>query len=90
MRKQIYSNKVKTAFIITLIASILGGVIYFITYSLGYGRYAVVISVGITILTSLYSYWNSSKLVLKINKAYLCIVISYDNTGILETDIRNK
>lgn len=69
MKKQILSNKLKTAFIIGIIIALLSLVVYFITYSLGFGRYAVVVAVGVSCLTSLYSYWNSSKIVLKINKA---------------------
>jgi len=69
MSKQIFANRIKTALIVGVIFALLSMVVYFITYALGFGRYAVVLSLGISLLTSFVSYWNSAKIVLKMNKA---------------------
>lgn len=69
MFKDIYKNKFKTAVILTVIFIFLSVVVYYISYALGYGEYAVTIAVGISLLTSLTSYWNSDKIVLSMNKA---------------------
>ena len=69
MFKDIYKNKFKTAVILTAIFIFLSVVVYYISYALGYGEYAVTIAVAISLITSLTSYWNSDKIVLSMNKA---------------------
>jgi len=69
MFKDIYKNKVKTAIIVAAIFVFLSAVVYFISYALGYGEYAVTIALAISLLTSLVSYWNSDKIVLSMNHA---------------------
>ncbi len=69
MNKHIFANRLKTALIVGIIFSILSLAAYFITYSLGYGRYAIVVSLGFSLVISFASYWNSAKIVLKMNKA---------------------
>lgn len=63
-------NRIKTAIIIGIIFSLLSIVVYYISYALGFGKYAIVISLGISTLTSFFSYWNSDKIVIKMNRAY--------------------
>ena len=67
----IFLNRIKTAIIIGIIFSLLSVVVYYISYALGFGKYAIVLSLGISTLTSLFSYWNSDKIVIKMNRAYL-------------------
>ncbi len=69
MKLSIFKNRLKTTLIMTVIFVLLSVVIYYITYALGYGRYAVSISLALSLVTSLISYWNSSKIVLKMNRA---------------------
>lgn len=69
MFKDIYKNKFKTAVILIAIFIFLSVVVYYISYALGYGEYAVTIAVAISLITSLTSYWNSDKIVLSMNKA---------------------
>lgn len=70
MRFGIVLNRIKTAIIIGIIFSLLSVVVYYISYALGFGKYAIVISLCISTLTSFFSYWNSDKIVLKMNRAY--------------------
>ncbi len=69
MYKHILGNKLKTALIVGIIFSLLSLAVYFIVYSLGFGRYAIVVSLAFSMIISFTSYWNSSKIVLKMNKA---------------------
>jgi len=69
MYKHILGNKLKTALIVGIIFSLLSLAVYFIVYSLGFGRYAIVVSLAFSMIISFSSYWNSSKIVLKMNKA---------------------
>ncbi len=69
MQLQIIGNKIKTTLIIGLIFLLLAVVVYFVSCWLGYTRYALVIAVGLSVITSIISYWNCSKIVLKMNRA---------------------
>lgn len=69
MFKDIYKNKIKTALIIAAIFALLSVIVYYISYALGYGEYAVTIALAISLLTSVVSYWNSDKIVLSMNHA---------------------
>ncbi len=69
MKLSIFKNRLKTTLIMTVIFILLSVVVYYITYALGYGRYAVTVALAVSLITSIISYWNSSKIVLKMNKA---------------------
>ena len=53
MFKDIYRNKIKTAVIVAGIFIFLSVIVYYISYALGYGEYAVFIAVAVSLLTSL-------------------------------------
>ncbi len=65
----IAKNKIKTFFIVAIIAVVLYLLVYFVADAMGYGNYAIVIAGIISIGTSLFSYWNSAKLALSANGA---------------------
>ena len=69
MKLSIFKNRLKTTLIMTIIFILLAVVVYYITYALGYGRYAVTVALAVSLLTSVVSYWNSAKIVLKMNRA---------------------
>ena len=56
MNKHIFGNRLKTALIVGIIFSLLSSAVYFITYSLGFGRYAVVVGVGFSSVISIASF----------------------------------
>ncbi len=70
MYASIFKNKFKTAVIVAAIFVLLSVVVYYISYALGYGRYAIVIALGFSLVTSIASYWNSDKVVIAINHAH--------------------
>lgn len=70
MKASVYGNKLKTALIVGLITALLYAVVYFIAYAMGWGEYAIVIAGAISILSSVFSYWNSDKMVIKMSGAY--------------------
>lgn len=70
MFKAIRTNKLKTFAIVTCIFIFLSVVVYFISYALGYGQYAVSIAVAFSLITSIASYWNSDKAVIALNHAH--------------------
>lgn len=70
MFKSIYRNKLKTALIVAGIFALLSVVVYYISYALGYGEYAVFIATGISLAASLGTYWNSDKIVIAMNHAH--------------------
>lgn len=70
MFKSIRKNKLKTALIVAAIFALLTVVVYYISYALGYGEYAVVIAVTFSLITSIASYWNSDKIVIAMNHAH--------------------
>lgn len=70
MFKSIRKNKLKTALIVAAIFALLTVVVYYISYALGYGEYAVVIAVSFSLITSIASYWNSDKIVIAMNHAH--------------------
>lgn len=65
----IAKNKIKTFLIVGIIAVVLYLLVYFVADMMGYGNYAIVIAGGVSIITSLVSYWNSAKLALSANGA---------------------
>ena len=65
----IAKNKIKTFLIVAIIAVVLYLLVYFVADMMGYGNYAIVIAGGVSIITSLVSYWNSAKLALSANGA---------------------
>lgn len=65
----IAKNKIKTGFIVTVIALLLYIIVYFVTEAMGYGENAIVIAALISIGTSFFSYWNSDKMVLSMSGA---------------------
>lgn len=70
MFKSIKTNKIKTFFIVAAIFAFLTVVVYYITYALGYGEYAVVTALTFSLVASLGSYWNSDKIVIAMNRAH--------------------
>lgn len=65
----IAKNKIKTGFIVAVIALLLYVIVYFVADAMGYGNYAIVIAGLISIGTSFFSYWNSAKMVLSMSGA---------------------
>ncbi len=65
----IAKNKIKTGFIVTVIALLLYVIVYFVADAMGYGNYAITIAALISIGTSFFSYWNSDKMVLSMSGA---------------------
>lgn len=65
----IAKNKIKTFLIVGIIAVVLYLLVYFVADMMGYGNYAIIIAGGVSILTSVISYWNSAKLALSANGA---------------------
>lgn len=70
MKASVFSNKLKTALIVALITALLYLVVYFIAYAMGWGEYAIVIAGVISIMSSVFSYWNSDKMVIKMSGAH--------------------
>lgn len=70
MKLSVFKNKFKTVLIVGLITALLYLVIYFIANAMGYGHYAIVIAGAVSIISSLVSYWNSDKMVLKMSGAH--------------------
>ena len=70
MKQPVFKNKFKTALIVGLITALLYLVIYFIADAMGYGHYAIAIAGAVSIISSLASYWNSDKMVLKMSGAH--------------------
>lgn len=70
MKQSVYKNKFKTALIVALITALLYLVIYFIADAMGYGHYAIAIAGAVSVISSLASYWNSDKMVLKMSGAH--------------------
>lgn len=70
MNFSIIKNKFKTALIVALITAIMYLVVYFIAYALGWGQYAIVLAAVVSAFSSLFSYWNSDKMVIKMSGAH--------------------
>ncbi len=70
MFKAIKTNKFKTCVIVTGVFVFLAVVVYYISYALGYGEYAVLIATVFSLAASLASYWNSDKIVIAANHAH--------------------
>ncbi len=70
MFKAIKMNKFKTCVIVTGVFVFLAVVVYYISYALGYGEYAVLIATVFSLAASLVSYWNSDKIVIAANHAH--------------------
>ena len=69
MFEVIGKNKFKSGIIVTMVSVFLAVVIYFIAYFSGIGHYALPLAIGMTIITSLISYFTCDKIVLSINGA---------------------
>ena len=67
--KAVRDNKIHTYFIILGFFLIISLIIYFICYYLNLGVFSVVIALGVSIATSIISYYNCDKMVLAINGA---------------------
>lgn len=70
MFKAIKTNKLKTCIIVTAVFVFLAVVVYYISYALGYGEYALFIAIVFSLFASLASYWNSDKIVISANHAH--------------------
>lgn len=70
MRLSIFKNRFKTALIVGLITALLYLVVYFIAYAMGWGEHAIVIAAAVSVLSSVFSYWNSDKMVIKMSGAH--------------------
>lgn len=64
MYSDIVANKVKTGVIVTIFLLMITFMVYFICNWIGLGEYAVIIAIGVSILTTVGTYYNSDKLVL--------------------------
>ncbi len=69
MFQSIYKNKIKTAFIVSIITAFLAAVVYYVCYVSGYGAYALPLAVTLSCATSLISYFTCDKMVLSISGA---------------------
>ena len=67
--KAVRDNKIHTYFIILGFFLIISLIIYFICYYLNLGVFSIVIALGVSIATSIASYYNCDKMVLAINGA---------------------
>ena len=67
--KAVRDNKIHTYFIILGFFLIISLIIYFICYYLNLGVFSVIIALGVSIATSIISYYNCDKMVLAINGA---------------------
>ena len=67
--KAVRDNKIHTYFIILGIFLVISLIIYFICYYLNLGVFSVIIALGVSIATSIISYYNCDKMVLAINGA---------------------
>lgn len=70
MKLSIFKNRFKTALIVGLITALLYLVVYFIAYAMGWGEYAVILAAAVSVLSSVFSYWNSDKMVIKMSGAH--------------------
>ena len=64
MYSDIRANKFKTAVIVTIFLIMISFIVYFICYWFGLGEYAVIFAIGVSILTTVGTYYNSDKIVL--------------------------
>ena len=62
-------NKLKTAFIVSLITLFVMMIVYFIAYMLDFGAYAIYIALAFSFASSFFSYFFSDALVIKISGA---------------------
>lgn len=67
--KAVRDNKIHTYFIILGFFLVISLIIYFICYYLNLGVFSVIIALGVSIATSIISYYNCDKMVLAINGA---------------------
>ena len=71
MFDDIRKNKIKTAGIVFFFLTMIALIIYFISYYLMDGSwFAIVIAMTFSIVSTLLTYWNSDKMVLKSVNAY--------------------
>lgn len=70
MFKAIKTNKLKTCIIVMGVFLFLTVVVYYISYAMGYGEYAVIIAAVFSLAASLASFWNSDKIVIAANHAH--------------------
>ena len=78
MYNDIRKNKIKTAGIVFFFLTIIALIIYFVAYYFMDGSwFAIVIALGFSIVSTLITYWNSDKMVLKSVNAYKAETDSY-------------
>ena len=78
MYNDIRKNKVKTAGIVFFFLTMIALIIYFVAYYFMDGSwFAIVIALGFSIISTLITYWNSDKMVLKSVNAYKAEIEAY-------------